>query len=166
MDAVLRLAPIALSLAGFSGLVAALRSRAIKDWLPRERLLLSLLLAGTLGVMFFSLLPSVFDSFGASTWITWSVSSVTLGLYLMTVVILGLRSERALVRRGHKRAQPFEWWLFPATLIVSVGLLVNASGIVFAPSIGPYYTALLFILMEAAGMFLLLLSFPTEGTGA
>ena len=50
--------------------------------------------------------------------------------------------------------------LAPLTFLVSVGLFINASVIAFAPSIGPYFIALLIVLMEASAMFLLLLTYP------
>src|SRR5512139_715244 len=106
MDFILRLAPLALSLAGFSGLVAALRARNFKSWLPRERFLLWMLLTSSLGVMFFALLPAALDSVGASSRITWTVSSASLGLYLLFAVILATRAEINLVRRGERRVRP------------------------------------------------------------
>ena len=56
-ESLYNLAEIAIALAGFSGLVAVFRSERLGSWLPRERFLFWLLLAGALGTLFLALFP-------------------------------------------------------------------------------------------------------------
>ena len=116
-DLLLALAQIAVSLAGFSGLIAALRT-ATSDWHPRDIWSLSWMLGTSIGALMLALLPVWLVLAGVEEGAAFRAASgvacVYLGLLLTAMSIAG----RRLTRRGYPPRVPY----FPPMLFLLLGL--------------------------------------------
>ena len=78
---------IAIGLAGFAGIIAALRQRKITTWEPSHRILLQVLLAASGAAIFFSLLPALLREAGLAAEIIWVYGSGLLIVWLVGITI-------------------------------------------------------------------------------
>lgn len=77
-DILQTLAEVGVALAGFTGVVFVLGRRAVGEWSPVERLWFHILLSSSVQVVFFAILPLVFESY-LSTSTAWRWSAGLLG---------------------------------------------------------------------------------------
>ncbi len=105
-EALLTLAEIATTLAGFSGLVAAFRGRSLEEWHPRDLLILWLILGlGGLS-MLFSLLPIPMFQAGLATRTIWRLASLCFFACLLVAMTVALVASRRVARAGHRVRTP------------------------------------------------------------
>lgn len=100
------IAEISIALAGFSGLIAMVRSGPVHDWPPRVRLAFWISLNWSVAAVTLSLLPSLLLPIGLSSWpLLNGVASALLvaGLALM------LRAHLQLNRQGAPTQNPWHW---------------------------------------------------------
>ena len=164
VDSLYNIAEVSIALAGFSGLVAVFRSERLGSWLPRERFLFWLLLAFTLGAVFFSLLPVALLGLHLSEKAVWGVSSSLLSIYLVGMYVVALAAHVRMNRGGYRTSRPAAWYIFPPGGLLAVAVLaLNAAGIGLSRDMGPYYVGLLFLLLAGSMAFVFLLIFPVSG---
>ena len=95
------IAQIAVTLAGFSGLVVAIRGAPPAAWHPRDIWSLSWMFGTSLGALFLALLPRTLAFFHLGVDLVWTVASLVMcGFTIAFGVAMTLSSGR-LTRRGH-----------------------------------------------------------------
>ena len=161
-DLLIAIAQIAVALAGFSGLIAAIRTAAPEGWHPRDIWSLSWMLGASIGALVLALLPLWLALFGWSEELVYRASSALAFLYIGTFVCVMAWSGRRLTLTGYPPRVP----LFPATIALLLGVAAAVAG---AGAVGwlhqrvvPLYVgALLALLMASAlvlAVFLILLA--------
>src|SRR3977135_670043 len=88
------LAQVAITFAGFSGVVVAFRLRGAEAWSPTELRTLWLLLGDSFLVLFFSLLPLPLALANWSPDALWGLCNALLGTWFIVGDLLALRGER------------------------------------------------------------------------
>jgi hypothetical protein len=88
------LAEVAITLAGFSGVVVAFRLRGAHSWSPTELRVLWLLIGDSFLVLFFSLLPFPLAIANWSNDALWGFCNALLGSWFIIGNLLALRGER------------------------------------------------------------------------
>src|SRR6266581_2289653 len=85
--------------------------------------------------MALSLLPSLLDLIGLAESSVWRLSSAAAGLTFALYIVTQFRRRR----RVESGRPPLRVFInFTLSMIAVVGLWLNASGILFQPSLGPY----------------------------
>ena len=151
IDTLTLFAEVSVALAGFSGVIVALRGhRPGEDTLAYGRLFR--LLEASLACALFSALPQVLLHTGLSNSGSWRVSAACLVVYMLV-------AQAYLMRRFWSRnVAPPPGSSFLAVGLLSAGQLVFAVGLAFGlfghvPIVGTYLAALLFLLVVAGSMF-------------
>jgi hypothetical protein len=88
------LAEVAITLAGFSGVVVAFRLRGAHSWSPTDLRVLWLLIGDSFLVLFFSLLPFPLAIANWSDAALWGFCNALLGTWFIVGDVLALRGER------------------------------------------------------------------------
>lgn len=153
------LAGLAMSFAGFSGLVVTLPSRdATQTWSPAELTMLGLLIGDSLLVLFLALLPVPLALANwSSDWI-WTLCSALLGSWFLLGDFLALRGEI----RDRKAPQsipnpviaPVRYAIYALAIVMGVVLWLSAWDLVFARGQALYVLGLMVLLAFAAVEFL------------
>jgi hypothetical protein len=145
-------AEIAVALAGFSGIVVALRQRGLEAWpaheVQRLRNMLELSALSTL----FAMLPFLPHYLGASNEQTWSFCSFALSAGLAALVVFTVRRTSPAVREKLNR----NWFhaYISGTAVVIAVLLVNGIGLTRPPQLGMYLLGLGWTLFFAFSLFI------------
>ena len=113
---------VAITTAGFSGVVAALGRRATGEWTQTEQLLLKMLLTASTSTLIFSFLPFVLIDL-TSTEFAWRVCSGLLGSYYIAIVVIRSRQRRTV---GHWVLRVSPWVFGIVHAIITVVVLGNA----------------------------------------
>lgn len=165
-DLLLAISQLAVALAGFSGLIAAIRTAAPDGWYPRDIWSLSWMLGASIGALVLSLLPLWLSLFA---WpdetvyrISCAVAAVSIGSFVGVMAWTG----RSLTRAGH----PPRVRYFPATIVFLLGLtsIVMAAGAAggLHGSLSAAYVGTLIALLLASvlvlAVFLVLLARMTQ----
>jgi hypothetical protein len=155
------IAEISVALAGFSGIVVALRHRALESWPAHEFSRFRNMLELAAYSIFFALFPFLPYHLGASSEVIWSLSSFALAAGLSGWLALTLYRTRGLVRKSF----PAAWfWLYTfGTVASSLLALVNALGLVGTPQLGVYLVCLGWMLFFAISLFVRLALGPGSG---
>jgi len=165
-DLLLAISQLAVALAGFSGLIAAIRTAAPDGWYPRDIWSLSWMLGASIGALVLSLLPLWLDLLAWSDETVYRVSSaiaaVTIGGFVGVMALTG----RRLTRTGH----PPRVRYVPAIIAFLLGLasIVMAAGAAggLDESIVAAYVGTLIVLLLASvlvlAVFLVLLARMTQ----
>jgi hypothetical protein len=123
----LAIAQIAVTLAGFSGLVVAIRGAPPSAWLPRDIWSLSWMFGTSLGTLFMALLPLLLAFFHLQVGLIWRVASLVMCAFMIIFAMAMALSGRRLTRLGHRPRVRY----FPigATLLLLVcGFLSGLGG--------------------------------------
>ena len=161
-ELLMAIAQIAVALAGFSGLIAAIRTAAPEGWHPRDVWSLSWMLGASIGALLFALLPAWLALFGMDEAGVFRIASALVCVFTATFVGVMATSGRGLTRRGF----PPRVKGFPALLVFVLALAALATG---ATALGAwpdasaavYVGALLALLFASAlvlAIFLVLLA--------
>ena len=105
-ESLLTLAEIAVTLAGFSGLVAAFRSRSLDEWHPRDLLILWLILGLGGLAMLFALLPLPLFQAGLGSSAVWRAASLVFLVFLLLAIAGALTASDRVARAGHPVRTP------------------------------------------------------------
>jgi uncharacterized membrane-anchored protein len=138
-DFLLCLAALSLSFVGFSAVVVTLRSALGGELSDRHLRLVRLYIEGGLLVTALALIPTLLNLIHISGPVIWPVSSAA-AASIFTVLLLTQFRRRRAVESGQ-----FPLWVkivYAISLVTVVGLWLNAAGIPFPPSVGPYAVAL------------------------
>jgi len=163
------IAQIAISLAGFAGIVGALAGEKLRPghaevWLPFWAMIWS-----GLGLVFGALAPQVLGAFGLPENVTWSASSAL--LLVLTTVNLAFFLPRILraTRAGtFRRIRMVAYPLDAACFAVIATQLLNALGLGFARSAAGFLLGLYLLLFVSSmnfGFLLYVIGRPPNSSG-
>lgn len=131
------LAAFAISLTGFTGLIASLRRKPIGEWHARVRFNFWITLAHGASSFLLALAPSLLRDLGVTAW--WPAHLLWLALAL-AVATTAIRFNRRLRREGSPATVLSTWWiswlLATAAIIVLIASLFGAFG---GPSEATYH---------------------------
>jgi hypothetical protein len=151
-DALVAIAQVAVTLAGFSGVAVVLGSRSRGEWSAPERLAFGALLRPSLAVTFWSLIPLIVEAGRVAEPMLWRLVSLAYLIYVSAlmgfVVIPQARLSGALATAGGR-------WFIALTLLGNVALL--SSNALWLGEAWPYLACLLAALLVSVGAFTQLL---------
>ena len=154
-DFLVTTAEVAIGLAGFSGIVAAvIGSRASVRWSPIQKLRLTELLRTSFGAVVFSLFPLILLSAGVSNSTSWLVASLTWLGYIGVAIALQAPRARAIWSEAHAES-PRTVYALLTILFATVSL--QLFNVVFFRVAWPYLVAMLGSLIVGFVMFVRLL---------
>jgi hypothetical protein len=145
-DALISLAETAATLAGFSGLVVAFRSRGSSEWHPQEAVLLFTMVNSGLAAFLLALVPHILVGLGGSPGFVVRASSMVAGTSIVLAFTWPIYlSVWRLPRRGYRNPRPM---LVAGYIVVlaAVALWLFASGIVGFASWPAYLSGILVLL--------------------
>lgn len=145
---------IALAIAGFAGIVAAVRQRRIAHWPKEQLILLQILFTASAAAIVLSLMPSFLVEAGASTVNVWKISSGALACWIAGALYFRLRQSKAI---GIPMQIPVH---VRALGIPSVFLQIY--NIAVLGQAWPFLFGLMAILMNGFSVFLILVLNPVE----
>lgn len=128
-ESLLGLAGVAVSLAGFSGLVVAIRTSASARWQPRDIWSLGWMLGASMGALFLALLPVLLSSFSWPEERIWTVASCAMALFMIALSTLLAVYDRRLSRHRH----PARVRYFPS---LALCLFLGCGGLALASAAG------------------------------
>lgn len=134
-DYLFRIATLSLSFVGFSSVVVALRSALGGELSDRHLRLVRMYIEGGLMVTALALVPALLDILRVPSTIVWPLASATAALVFSIVLVIQFRRRRV-VEPGR-----FPLWVVvinAVSIVAVIGLWLNAAGIPFPPSVGPY----------------------------
>ena len=153
-DLLLAIAQIAVALAGFSGLVAAIRTASPEGWHPRDIWSLSWMLGASIGALVLGLLPLWLALFGWSEEVVFRVSSAAASVYIGTFLGVMAWTGRRLTLKGYPPRVAYFPSLVALLLVVPlVGVVAGAAGWL-RDSMVPAYVASLLALLVASVLVL------------
>jgi hypothetical protein len=125
-ELLLAISQLAVALAGFSGLIAAIRTASPDGWHPRDIWSLSWMLGASIGALALALLPLWLALFGGSDESVYRISSAVAALGIGAFVVVMAWTGRRLTRAGHPPRVPY----FPAAIALLLGgaSVVTAAG--------------------------------------
>jgi len=121
----LTIAQIAVTLAGFSGLVVAMRGNAPDTWHPRDIWSLCWMLGTSFGALFLALLPLLLAILHLSDDSIWVISNLIMCLFMAGLSVVLTVAGQRLTARGH----PPRVRGFPAAAVVLLLLSAGLSGV-------------------------------------
>lgn len=165
-DLLLAISQLAVALAGFSGLIAAIRTAAPDGWYPRDIWSLSWMLGASIGALVLSLLPLWLALFEWPNETVYRISSAVAAMCIGTFVGVMAWTGRRLTRAGY----PPRVRYFPATIVLLLGLAsiamaVGAAGGLHGSITAAYVGTLIALLLASAlvlAVFLVLLARMTQ----
>ena len=134
-----RLATLSLSFVGFSSVVVALRGALGGELSDRHLRLVRLYIEGGLVVTALALVPALLNILHIPDAVTWPLCSATAASIFSVVLVVQFRRRR-MVEPGR-----FPAWvvvLYVVSIVAVGGLWLNAAGIPFPSSVGPYAVVL------------------------
>jgi hypothetical protein len=150
------IAQVALTLAGFAGLIGAFRPSEDK-WIPQEVAGLHFILHHTLAAVVLSLLPFLLLAFECPESTVWVVMSVVLGGFLFIETCWQWSEAARLTKAGHAPRRPKALYAslsISFVLVVSMLLSLRYGGVE-----GVYKSGLLWLLITAGIQFLHFVSY-------
>lgn len=140
-------------MAGFAGIVAAIRHRDISTWAREERILLRMLLTASAMAVSFALLPAVLTEGRVPEPTVWRVGSFTLLVWQAWIAVRRIRQFRA---GGVPSPVPRTLFAWITAILLLQGLNVGL-GVSW-----PYLLGVFGILVNAFTFFLILLLGGTD----
>lgn len=117
------LAEFAIALTGFTGLIASLRRQPIHEWNPRVRYNFWMTLCHGACAFALALMPALLADLGIDDW---RIAHAAWLLASLAVVVVAIRSNRALVRSGSPPTVRSTWWASWLLAIVANAVVVSA----------------------------------------
>ena len=140
---------IAIGIAGFSGIVAAIRRRNFSRWPPGQRIMLQILFFASAAAIVFSLLPAFLTEAGIDAGLGWKISGLLLTAWIVLASAFRVRQSRA-----ESVPMPIPRGVLALAGIAVVLQLYNLTGEGLA---WPYLVGIVALLANGFSMFLLLL---------
>jgi hypothetical protein len=156
-------AEISVALAGFSGIVVALRQRGFESWPAHEVLRLRNMLELAAASTLFALLPFLPYYIGASDELTWSLCSLAYSAGLGSWLVRTNLRLRGAIRQRLSTAWLRTYNVGSAASVVL--LVVNALAITGPPQLGIYLIGLGWILFFTFSLFVRLVLEGAVGSG-
>ena len=145
---------IAVGVAGFAGIVAAVRQRRLDHWPKAQLLLLQVLFTTTAAAIAFALLPSFLFELGLDERLVWRTGSAALICWIVGALAFRYRQSRV-----YGVAMPIPRYI-RALGVVSIAL--QTFNIVNAGVAWPFMFGIMMILMNGFSVFLLLVLRPLD----
>jgi hypothetical protein len=153
------IAEVAVTLAGFSGLVVAFQRRDMGSWSPPEFLNFLFLIANSLLVVLFSLLPIPLFLWGLPEHVIWTICSPLMAAYFLGGGAIALQSVRRHPRE-FEQVRPIFPWLYriqwtsvPVAALMAMVLLLSAADVLVPRGQALYVLGLLVLLLFAGNQF-------------
>jgi len=145
---------IAIGIAGFAGIVAAVRQRRLDHWSKEQVLLLQILFTASAAAIVFGLLPPFLVEAGLRESVVWKVSSGVLTCWI--VCAIGFRMHQS---RRFRVPMPI-----PRHVSVwgTVSVAMQIFNIVHEGASWPYLFGVFGLLLNGFSVFLVLVMSPTE----
>ena len=126
---------VAIGIAGFAGIIAAVRQGRITRWSPEPRLLLEMLLTASALAIVFALLPGIVMEAGFSRDATWRTGS---SLILVSQLGLGVFRTRQFRLAGFDARPPIHMmvWYTPIVLLQAANVALGTSWLYLLGVIG------------------------------
>ena len=147
------IAEVGIGLAGFSGIVVAFLHRK-GNMTTLDRIRLGILLSAAFGAVFLALLPFGLLSVhldGPMLWVTASAVHATVSAFQLAG--LAVLTRRFFSSHRHIFNLAILIPVFTLYLLNTVLQVINLSGVVWEPSLGPYYLGLLWLIFHAGLQF-------------
>ena len=145
-------AEIAIALAGFSGLIAMVRSGPVHEWHPRVRLAFWISLGWSVAAVVLSLLPSFLEPLGFASW---AFLNGVVAVALTTGLVAMLRAHFVLTRAGTPTQNPWHWFVNLFVIVVgAIATSANAVGFSGEPGFAWYRFGVIACLFAALPGFL------------
>jgi hypothetical protein len=162
----LAIAQIAVTLAGFSGLVVAIRGAPPTTWHPRDIWSLSWMFGTSLGALFMALLPLLLTLFRLRDGLVWTTASLVMGVFMIVFGVAMALSGRRLTRLGHRpRVRYFPMAATFLLLICGFLSALGGAGIFSQVRIGFFVLALIVCLLVSALSLVVFLVVLARATG-
>lgn len=152
------LAQIAIGLAGFSGIIITLQKKPANEYAAIRRARLGDLLFASLGVIFFSFLPTLIEGVNGDAHNALRISNFMFGCYHVILLLLFFKTAAGAA------FDPSELLIMPIVFGVMFAQFATAFGYFAAYVEAAFFLALLWFLFIASFNFVLLLLDP-EGDG-
>jgi hypothetical protein len=157
-DLLQTIAEIAITLAGFTGVVAFLGQRARGEWRTVDLFRFNQLLAGSLAALLLSFAPILLFKLGVPEPLAWRASSGLVALYLAAALAWSAQGLRGLPEAERSEIIP---WMLSLILATNIGVfalqVLCAAGIAYSGESAPVLVALVWLLAFSAFQFLRLL---------
>jgi hypothetical protein len=145
------IAQVAVTLAGFSGLVVAIRGAPSSDWHKRDIWSLSWMFGTSFGALFLSLFPVLLGSFRLSDALVWRIANAVMSIFVICFSVAMMIWGHQLTKAGHPPRVRF----FPQIarlLLLGSGIFGGAQTLGFFPNagIGFFMLSLMACLLVAA----------------
>jgi hypothetical protein len=138
-DYLFRLATLSLSFVGFSAVVVTLQGALGGEISDRHLRLVRLYIEGGLLVTALALVPTLLNLLHIPDTVTWPLSSGVAAAIFTFVLLVQFRRRRR-VEPG--RFPPWVVVIYAVSIVAVAGLWLNAAGVPFPPSAGPYAVVL------------------------
>ena len=159
------IAEISIALTGFAGVVVVLGRRASGPWPEVDQFRLRSLIENGLIALLAALLPFAVQQFSENPTVIWGISSAIFGAAgaVHAFVVQGRRASRIRAQLEADSDERFRnlwlWGLVPLSALVHLCLLLNAFGLFFPRTFGPYLFGLLWYLIIGSIFFVRLVRF-------
>jgi hypothetical protein len=147
---------VAIAIAGFAGIVAAIRQRRLSSWPPDQLILLQILFFASAASIVAGILPAFLTETGMKPNHVWKVCSAVLICWLIGAPLFRARQCKAL---GVKQQIPMHVLVWAVVSIVLQCYNIAATGTAW-----PYLFGVTTMLINGFSVFLLLVLKPTEST--
>ena len=137
----------------------AIGGRGLREWRPDQKIAVAILLASSLGVVFFAFAPDLARAAHLEPESAWRVSTASFAAYRLVVMVAGLRAGRRAAAGGESdfRSQRLGLLSFIGGFSIVVAQFVTAAGLCAPWLFFFYLLGLLWELGIAAFVFVLLL---------
>ena len=153
-DILYALAGVAVTIAGFSGVVVVLPLRDTRGWSPNETRMLRLLIVDSLVVLFLALLPVPLSLANWSPDAIWSLCSALLGSWFLVGNLIAVRGE--LTDRVEKQSDtnplsaPIRFGIYLVAFLMGVVLWLSTLGVLVPAGQALFVLGLMVLLAIAA----------------
>ena len=161
-DFLLAIAQLGVALAGFSGLIAAIRTTSPEGWHPRDIWSLSWMLGTSIGAFVLALLPLWLSMFDWALDVVYRIASSIACVFTLSLVAIQVRTGRRMTRNGFPPRVPFFPFALASLLsIAGVALGIGATGAWGRSLMAAYAGGLIALLLASTmvlAIFLILLA--------
>ena len=140
---------IAIGIAGFAGIIAAIQHRGLQHWTPQHRILLQILFFSSAMAIVFSLLPTVLRTIGTAETHIWKIGSTGLLAWYAFIVPYRVRQSRKYSAESPLPRALLFW--------VAISSAVQIYNLTTAGLAWPYLFGIFSLIVNGFSVFLLLL---------
>jgi hypothetical protein len=146
---------VAIGIAGFAGIVAAIRQRRLSNWPPDQLMLLQILFIASAASIVAGILPAFLMETGISPNYVWKICSGALICWLIGAPLFRARQSKAL---GVKQQIPRHVLVWAV-----ISIILQCYNIATTGTAWPYLFGVTTMLINGFSVFLILVLKPVEG---